>query len=92
MVGVEGFEPPPPCSQSRCATSLRYTPTNQLTNDRIRVRSAIPSNDAELYRNASKDSQMAASYFYLRNLTYEHLALPELPASAINRHELNKTD
>ena len=26
MVGVEGFEPPTPCSQSRCATRLRYTP------------------------------------------------------------------
>ena len=25
-VGVEGFEPPTPCSQSRCATRLRYTP------------------------------------------------------------------
>src|SRR3990170_74708 len=27
MVGVRGFEPPTPCSQSRCATRLRYTPT-----------------------------------------------------------------
>ena len=27
LVGVEGFEPPTPCSQSRCATRLRYTPT-----------------------------------------------------------------
>ena len=26
MVGVRGFEPPTPCSQSRCATRLRYTP------------------------------------------------------------------
>ena len=26
LVGVEGFEPPTPCSQSRCATRLRYTP------------------------------------------------------------------
>src|SRR5262245_35924061 len=26
VVGVEGFEPPTPCSQSRCATRLRYTP------------------------------------------------------------------
>ena len=26
MVGVEGFEPPAPCSQSMCATKLRYTP------------------------------------------------------------------
>lgn len=27
MVGVEGFEPPTFCSQSRRATRLRYTPT-----------------------------------------------------------------
>ena len=28
MVGVRGFEPPTPCSQSRCATGLRYTPNS----------------------------------------------------------------
>ena len=27
VVGVRGFEPPTPCSRSRCATRLRYTPT-----------------------------------------------------------------
>ncbi len=27
MVGARGFEPPAPCSQSRCATRLRYAPT-----------------------------------------------------------------
>jgi hypothetical protein len=26
VVGVQGFEPWTPCSQSRCATGLRYTP------------------------------------------------------------------
>jgi hypothetical protein len=26
LVGVEGFEPPTSCSQSKRATSLRYTP------------------------------------------------------------------
>ena len=26
IVGVTGFEPATPCSQSRCATGLRYTP------------------------------------------------------------------
>ena len=30
MVGVQGFEPWTPCSQSRCATRLRYTPTEPL--------------------------------------------------------------
>ena len=26
MVGARGFEPPTPCSRSRCATRLRYAP------------------------------------------------------------------
>ena len=26
MVGARGFEPPTACSQSRCATGLRYAP------------------------------------------------------------------
>ncbi len=30
MVGVQGFEPWTPCSQSRCATRLRYTPTEPV--------------------------------------------------------------
>jgi hypothetical protein len=31
MVGARGFEPPTPCSQSRCATRLRHTPTGSHT-------------------------------------------------------------
>ena len=30
MVGAAGFEPAAPCSQSRCATRLRYAPTQTL--------------------------------------------------------------
>ena len=30
MVGAEGFEPPTLCSQSRCATRLRYAPTHLI--------------------------------------------------------------
>jgi hypothetical protein len=30
MVGAEGFEPPALCSQSRCATRLRYAPMSSL--------------------------------------------------------------
>ena len=33
MVGVEGFEPPTSCSQSRRATRLRYTPLNKEMKD-----------------------------------------------------------
>ena len=29
LVGVRGFEPPTPCSRSRCATRLRYTPSDR---------------------------------------------------------------
>lgn len=29
MVGARGFEPPTPCSRSRCATRLRYAPTKK---------------------------------------------------------------
>ena len=29
MVGARGFEPPTPCSRSRCATRLRYAPTGR---------------------------------------------------------------
>ena len=41
MVGVQGFEPWTPCSQSRCATRLRYTPTEPLfyTDQAIRRKS-----------------------------------------------------
>ncbi len=28
MVGMEGFEPPTPWSQAKCATKLRYIPPN----------------------------------------------------------------
>ncbi len=29
MVGVTGFEPATPCSRSKCATRLRYTPSDR---------------------------------------------------------------
>ena len=32
MVGVKGFEPPTPCSQSTCATKLRYTPSGTIVS------------------------------------------------------------
>lgn len=35
VVGVEGFEPPTPCSQSRCATRLRYTPAFPVPSGRL---------------------------------------------------------
>jgi len=34
MVGATGFEPATPCSQSRCATKLRYAPTRDMRDKR----------------------------------------------------------
>jgi hypothetical protein len=31
MVGARGFEPPTPWSRTKCATRLRYAPTNFYT-------------------------------------------------------------
>ena len=45
MVGAEGFEPPTLCSQSRCATRLRYAPTNPDCKPAKRLR---PGSDATL--------------------------------------------
>jgi hypothetical protein len=32
MVGATGFEPATPCSQSKCATKLRYAPIHYFMN------------------------------------------------------------
>ena len=39
MVGAEGFEPPTLCSQSRCATRLRYAPISSFDCNPDRFRS-----------------------------------------------------
>ncbi len=38
MVGAEGFEPPTLCSQSRCATRLRYAPILRIVSQPASVR------------------------------------------------------
>ena len=43
MVGAEGFEPPTLCSQSRCATRLRYAPIYSFDCNPDRFRSARPA-------------------------------------------------
>ena len=35
LVGARGFEPPTPCAQGRCATRLRYAPTETVTTVKI---------------------------------------------------------
>ena len=53
LVGVEGFEPPTSCSQSRRATRLRYTPMHR--NDGLRQRT-----DAKAAASGGAQSSMAA--------------------------------
>ena len=36
VIGTRGFEPPTPCSQSRCATRLRHVPSTTLLRLRLR--------------------------------------------------------
>lgn len=50
-VGVEGFEPPTSCSQSKCATRLRYTPP-RITSQRgiLRSNGASPPSSARPLR------------------------------------------
>ena len=40
MVGARGFEPPTPCSRSKCATRLRYAPTGAASIERRSQRGA----------------------------------------------------
>jgi hypothetical protein len=42
LVGAEGFEPPALCSQSRCATRLRYAPTVSFDCIVNRIQAASP--------------------------------------------------
>jgi hypothetical protein len=37
LVGARGFEPRTPCAQGRCATRLRYAPTDSIINDAPQV-------------------------------------------------------
>src|SRR5581483_6366325 len=68
LVGAAGFEPATLCSQSRCATGLRYAPTGQSrgytlptcpsTNSMAvenRVRHAVTRRDAQLVRGSADD-------------------------------------
>ena len=40
-VGARGFEPPAPCSQSRCASKLRYAPKQKLLYKKYIYKSII---------------------------------------------------
>ena len=46
MVGAEGFEPPTLCSQSRCATRLRYAPISNIDCNPILLPDSSSSTDS----------------------------------------------
>src|SRR6266545_5710433 len=53
VVGVRGFEPPAPCSQSRCATRLRHTPPDFLRSWSIassRIGWGVPLSPSRIFR------------------------------------------
>ena len=49
LVGVEGFEPPTHCSQSSCATRLRYTPTLFTAGQCYGVRRGTSTLSSEIF-------------------------------------------
>jgi hypothetical protein len=60
VVGVQGFEPWTPCSQSRCATRLRYTPTepifyteSAISGKSCKIRAMIAYFSSRLHQRAS---------------------------------------
>src|SRR4030095_17104246 len=54
VVGVRGFEPPAPCSQSRCATALRHTPRSTCD-----APGASISGSQDRSRGTGRDTAMA---------------------------------
>ena len=69
MVGVDGFEPPALCSQSRCATRLRYTPTRPAdTQVSWRTVGNAFSRLAQ-HRSASRNSLVNRQQIMLRPVT-----------------------
>ena len=68
VVGVQGFEPWTPCSQSRCATRLRYTPTESIfyTDRAVRGKSCkIRGMVAYFYSKFTKQIHAAFAVFLL---------------------------
>ena len=64
MVGARGFEPPTPCAQGRCATRLRYAPTEIvlliLNYFRILQNSRTPPKKAQYPSTVTKPLNLVA--------------------------------
>ena len=57
MVGVRGFEPPAPCSQSRCATGLRHTPNSLESLSLFRIRAGLTRAGGHVRRRGASKIQ-----------------------------------
>ncbi len=65
MVGVEGFEPPTSCSQSRRATRLRYTPKSRAETERIPVVISTITSEALLLQNDGALNEPCPTFRYI---------------------------
>jgi hypothetical protein len=70
MVGVQGFEPWTPWSQTRCATGLRHTPNNQYCSSIMRMcvqhkSKASSKNSHYLLKLSSLESRLTVLVHYL---------------------------
>jgi hypothetical protein len=89
MVGAEGFEPPTLCSQSRCATRLRYAPISPILPRRAQKpnrpssgNGAAAANSAlRSYSGRRQKSQLCT--LSLRNARVPRTAVTNAPTVAI---------
>jgi hypothetical protein len=69
VVGVEGFEPPTFCSQSRRATGLRYTPTRDslfvLRLEEVRI---IPMGILLVNKKSEKNQKIMKFFIFAQDL------------------------
>jgi hypothetical protein len=80
LVGAEGFEPPTPCSQSRCATRLRYAPRSSLLARRLERNAPAwyePSREASIAARACTHPRPRKTKRAPKHPFHPHLARPE---------------
>ncbi len=81
VVGARGFEPPTPCTQNRCATWLRHSPTFQSR--------ALATSPTRVWW-ARQDSNPRPSRYERPALTAElqaHAFLAQNPINGVSTHE-----
>src|SRR5271170_7407238 len=65
LVGAEGFEPPILCSQSRCATRLRYAPIRDILHTWLRLPKMRRLFDCTLTRISCVRAIVDSSEFFI---------------------------